>query len=77
MMNLVRQYGRTCRRYFFDVMNQKTVKVRPGRFDLDVGFHHAIWTAPPPNGSAALITEKGVRLVTERGIQLVTERENV
>ena len=75
MMHLVRQYGRTCRRYFFDVLNQATVNVRPGRFDLDVGFHYATWTAPPPSGRTALITEKGVRLVTERGIQLVTERE--
>ncbi|CAI0724294.1 Uncharacterised protein [Serratia marcescens] len=75
MMNLVRQYGRTCRRYFFDVLNQNTVSVRRGRFDLDVGFHYAIWTAPPPSGRTVLITEKGVRLITERGKQLVTERE--
>jgi hypothetical protein len=43
MMHLVRQYGRTCRRYFFDVLNQKTVSVRPGRFDLDAGYHSALY----------------------------------
>ncbi|MDU3570646.1 MAG: hypothetical protein E7F77_07420 [Serratia marcescens] len=43
MMNLVRQYGRTCRRYFFDVLNQNTVSVRPGRFDLDAGYHSAVF----------------------------------
>ncbi|MER2980841.1 MULTISPECIES: hypothetical protein [Serratia] len=43
MMNLVRQYGRTCRRYFFDVLNQNTVSVRPGRFDLEAGYHSALY----------------------------------
>ncbi|MFB9087274.1 phage tail protein [Erwinia tracheiphila] len=41
MMNLVRQYGRTCRRYFFDVLNQHAVTVRPGEFSRLAGFHSA------------------------------------
>lgn len=45
MMNLVRQYGRTCRRYFFDVLNGSALRIRPGRFDLDVGFHHAAFVS--------------------------------
>lgn len=43
MMALLRQYGRTCRRYFFDVLNQRTTLVRAGRFDLDVGYHDALY----------------------------------
>ncbi|WP_241810624.1 hypothetical protein [Serratia sp. 14-2641] len=43
MMNLVRQYGRTCRRYFFDVLNQRVLSVRAGRFDLDAGYHDALY----------------------------------
>jgi hypothetical protein len=43
MMRLVRQYGRTCRRYFFDVLTQKTSPIRPGRFDLDTGYHDALF----------------------------------
>lgn len=43
MMALLRQYGRTCRRYFFDVLNQRRALVRPGRFDLDAGYHSAIY----------------------------------
>ncbi|WP_245209499.1 phage tail protein [Serratia fonticola] len=43
MMNLVRQYGRTCRRYFFDVLTQQSLSVRAGRFDLDAGYHDALY----------------------------------
>lgn len=43
MMNLIRQYGRTCRRYFFDVLNQRALSVRAGRFDLDAGYHDALY----------------------------------
>ncbi|HHQ6595642.1 TPA: hypothetical protein ACSTLU_001876 [Serratia fonticola] len=43
MMALLRQYGRTCRRYFFDVLNQRTALVRAGRFDLDAGYHDALY----------------------------------
>lgn len=40
MMRLVRQYGRTCRRYFFDVMNENTDHVHPGHFDCVTWFDH-------------------------------------
>lgn len=43
MMQLMRQYGRTCRRYFFDVLNQRPLPVRFGRFDLDAGYHDALY----------------------------------
>jgi len=43
MMNLIRQYGRTCRRYFFDVLNQRALSVRAGRFDLVAGYHDALY----------------------------------
>ncbi|MEQ4671815.1 phage tail protein [Providencia manganoxydans] len=33
MMNLVRQYGRTCRRYFFDVLNHTVTYAHSGYFD--------------------------------------------
>lgn len=33
MMNLVRQYGRTCRRYFFDVLNHTVTYAYSGYFD--------------------------------------------
>ena len=75
MMHLVRQYGRTCRRYFFDVLTQTPVQVRAGRFDLEAGYHHATWTRPPAGSNAvALITETGAPLITERGARLITER---
>ncbi|HAS1959801.1 TPA: hypothetical protein I4D82_08820 [Enterobacter cloacae] len=40
MMRLVRQYGRTCRRYFFDVMNENTDHVHPGHFNCVTWFDH-------------------------------------
>jgi len=40
MMRLVRQYGRTCRRYFFDVMNESTDYIHPGHFDCVTWFDH-------------------------------------
>lgn len=43
MMNLIRQYGRTCRRYFFDVLTRQSLSVRTGRFDLDAGYHDALY----------------------------------
>lgn len=43
MMRLVRQYGRTTRRYFFDVLNQQSLSIRAGRFDLDAGYHNALF----------------------------------
>ncbi|MDZ7322944.1 phage tail protein [Kosakonia sacchari] len=79
MMQLVRQYGRTCRRYFFDVINSETVTVRPGWFELDTGYYSAGWFAPEPEPEpgrrAVLVTERRKWLVTERGNLLVVEKE--
>ncbi|HEP0305455.1 TPA: Ig-like domain-containing protein [Providencia rettgeri] len=41
MMRLVRQYGRTCRRYFFDVLNHTTEYVHSGEFGCISYFDHA------------------------------------
>lgn len=41
MMRLVRQYGRTCRRYFFDVVNENTEYIHPGHFDCVTWFDHS------------------------------------
>lgn len=41
MMRLVRQYGRTCRRYFFDVLNHATVYTHPGHFDCTTYYDRA------------------------------------
>lgn len=41
MMNLVRQYGRTCRRYTFDVMNTAAIPVHSGQFDHDATCYTA------------------------------------
>jgi len=47
MMRLVRQYGRTCRRYFFDVMNENTDYIHPGHFDCVTWFDHCKLTLRP------------------------------
>ncbi|HBC7469937.1 TPA: hypothetical protein KE152_003138 [Klebsiella oxytoca] len=41
MMKIIRQYGRTCRRYFFDVLTQQETYSRPAHFDCDVWFSAA------------------------------------
>lgn len=41
MMRLVRQYGRTCRRYFFDVMNESSAFVHSAHFDLLTEYDRA------------------------------------
>ena len=41
MMRLVRQYGRTCRRYFFDVLNNTPAPVYSGHFDNETCY----WSA--------------------------------
>ncbi|HEO9045964.1 TPA: hypothetical protein QIF36_004171 [Enterobacter kobei] len=41
MMQLVRQYGRTCRRYFFDVSNVEKVYSHSGEFTNESGY----WSA--------------------------------
>ncbi|MGL4925614.1 MAG: phage tail protein [Plesiomonas shigelloides] len=47
MMNLVRQYGRTCRRYFFQVINQSTLNITPGHFSGEYRYAHALATITP------------------------------
>ncbi|OKP28433.1 phage tail protein [Serratia fonticola] len=41
MMALLRQYGRTCRRYFFDTLNTVSTDVRTGEFAHDTEFYTA------------------------------------
>ncbi|HII2978906.1 TPA: hypothetical protein ACY2HE_000115 [Yersinia enterocolitica] len=41
MMALIRQYGRTCRRYIFQVLNAKTVVMHGGEFSNEYGYYHA------------------------------------
>ncbi|MEQ9997316.1 phage tail protein [Pectobacterium versatile] len=41
MMNLVRQYGRTCRRYNFDVLNEVTARVYAGTFSHSAEYYSA------------------------------------
>lgn len=42
MMQLVRQYGRTCRRYFLDVLTTpRPVSMRPATFDHDARYYSA------------------------------------
>lgn len=41
MMKIIRQYGRTCRRYFFDVLNEKSAYIHGGCFDNDAQY----WSA--------------------------------
>lgn len=47
MMRLLRQYGRTCRRYFFDVLNSDSCKVSPGEFYAHTEYHSAKWHPAP------------------------------
>ncbi|HAY0227941.1 TPA: hypothetical protein U0V61_003870 [Escherichia coli] len=41
MMQLIRQYGRTCRRYFFQVINQTTLRTTAGTFEGIYRYHTA------------------------------------
>ncbi|SFC50076.1 phage tail protein [Pragia fontium] len=41
MMSLIRQYGRTCRRYIFEVINNKTMSLCGGMFGGETAFYHA------------------------------------
>ncbi|MDA6077409.1 hypothetical protein O0544_17060 [Edwardsiella anguillarum] len=41
MMSLVRQYGRTCRRYFFQVISNHTLYITAATFDGDYRYLHA------------------------------------
>lgn len=46
MMNLVRQYGRTCRRYNFDVLNETRTQVHAGAFSHDADYFSAATDTP-------------------------------
>lgn len=54
MMRLVRQYGRTCRRYFFDVLNHTVTYTHAGNFDCVTYFDRAKLEMRP----TAIIPEK-------------------
>ncbi|GKX41626.1 hypothetical protein SOASR015_06600 [Pectobacterium carotovorum subsp. carotovorum] len=41
MMDLIRQYGRTCRRYYFDVQNMDTSRIRAAEFSHDTAYYAA------------------------------------
>ncbi|EEV5604864.1 hypothetical protein AWD60_001538 [Escherichia coli] len=41
MMQLIRQYGRTCRRYFFQVINQTTGYINGGEYGGEYRYHAA------------------------------------
>ncbi|WP_071787145.1 phage tail protein [Klebsiella oxytoca] len=41
MMRIVRQYGRTCRRYFFDALNEKKTHTFSAEFECDFRFFSA------------------------------------
>lgn len=47
MMQLVRQYGRTCRRYFFQVVNRTALHITAGEFSGDYRYHTAQTTLTP------------------------------
>lgn len=54
MMRLVRQYGRTCRRYFFDVVSESTDYIHPGDFDCVTWFNHEKFSLRP----SAIVPER-------------------
>lgn len=47
MMRLVRQYGRTCRRYFFDVINENNQIVSYGEFGCQTEYYSASFFVYP------------------------------
>lgn len=46
MISLVRQYGRTCRRYTFDLWNGETQSVQGGEFEHNAEYYLATSTMP-------------------------------
>ncbi|MFQ6250720.1 phage tail protein [Yersinia enterocolitica] len=56
MMALIRQYGRTCRRYIFQVINTKTLAVHGGEFGGDYYYHHAKLNIAPGIMTAKVIS---------------------
>ncbi|EPA3130443.1 TPA: hypothetical protein ACGJN9_002377 [Yersinia enterocolitica] len=47
MMQLIRQYGRTCRRYFFQVLNRTKLHITAGEFCCEYRYHAAQTTLTP------------------------------
>lgn len=47
MMSLIRQYGRTCRRYIFEVINNKALTMRGGFFCGSSETYHALLNTMP------------------------------
>lgn len=47
MMALIRQYGRTCRRYTFQVVNTKIITLYPGEFANEYDYYHAYLKTTP------------------------------
>ncbi|EKN4206945.1 hypothetical protein NTJ24_000420 [Yersinia ruckeri] len=62
MMALIRQYGRTCRRYIFQVVNARTVTMHGGEFSNEYGYHLAKLIIAPG-------TIKGTAAVTPTQLQ--------
>lgn len=56
MMRLVRQYGRTCRRYFFDVLNEKSAYIHVGCFDNEAQYWSARAIVRPTSVTATPAT---------------------
>ncbi|HEI9850100.1 phage tail protein [Serratia ureilytica] len=65
MQEIIRQYGRTCRRYQFQVVNTADAAVRAGQFDND---HQLI--AAQPGIDPVIMTEDPFNLLTEDGYYL-------
>lgn len=53
MMSLIRQYGRTCRRYIFEVINNKSLRLHGGYFCGSTEFYHAALNLLPGVMAAA------------------------
>lgn len=65
MQEIIRQYGRTCRRYQFQVVNTAAAAVRAAQFDND----HQLFAAQP-GIDAKIMTEDPFNLLTEDGYYL-------
>ncbi len=66
MNEIIRKYGRTCRRYWFDVLNTAPLGIKPQYFEYD----HQVIVANP-GIDAAIVTHAGQFIMTEDG-QIIT-----
>lgn len=62
MMALIRQYGRTCRRYIFEIINGKTLRIDGGWFGGETAFYHAKLNLIPGHITA-------IQLIKSRSVQ--------